>query len=391
MDVARFQNSPLGRIVRISGYDARFNEEYDHFAYVADPLPDDIALANETWGVVADAMLSLGRLDDATSRFPNPGLLVRPTLRREAMSTAALEGTFADLEEVLAADADETEALGPEMREVINVVTAIEAGVSALRQGRSIGVQLACELQEILIRGTRSEGADTGRIRTGNVFIGREDQRVPDSRFIPCPAGPLLEEGFRQWETWVNVDISIHLLVKTALAHYQFETLHPFHDGNGRLGRILAILQLMADGALHNPNLAISAWLEERDAEYRDGLARVSETGDFDAWVRFFARGVLEQAERERTRVDELLNLRHVLVERVRGERFRGLAVRVTEDLIGFPIMRVPELAQRYGVSFEAANSAVGRLVDIGVLRQVGNRAYGRVFVAEEVLRVLRY
>ena len=307
------------------------------------------------------------------------------------MSTAALEGTFADLEEVLAADADETEALGPEMREVINAVTAIEAGVSALRQGRSIGVQLACELQEILIRGTRSEGADTGRIRTGNVFIGREDQRVPDSRFIPCPAGPLLEEGFRQWETWVNVDISIHLLVKTALAHYQFETLHPFHDGNGRLGRILAILQLMADGALHNPNLAISAWLEERDAEYRDGLARVSETGDFDAWVRFFARGVLEQAERERTRVDELLNLRHVLVERVRGERFRGLAVRVTEDLIGFPIMRVPELAQRYGVSFEAANSAVGRLVDIGVLGQVGNRAYGRVFVAEEVLRVLRY
>src|SRR5690606_19458023 len=199
-----------------------FNEEYDHYAYVADPLPDDIVLANETWGMVADAMLSLGRLDDATSRFPNPGLLVRPTLRREAMSTAALEGTFTDLEEVLAADADEAEALGPEMREVINAVTAIEAGVSALRLGRPLSVQLSCELQEILIRGRRSAGAGTPRIRSGDVFIGREDQRVPDTRFSPSGAGPLLEAGFRQWEAGVNEDISIHLLVKAALAHYQF-------------------------------------------------------------------------------------------------------------------------------------------------------------------------
>src|SRR5690606_39080567 len=124
MDVTRFQNSPIGRLVRISGYDARFNEEYDHYAHVADPLPDDIVLANETWGMVADAMLSLGRLDDASSRFPTQGLLGRPTVRREAMRTVALEGTFTDPEEVLAADPAEAEALGPEMREVINAVTA---------------------------------------------------------------------------------------------------------------------------------------------------------------------------------------------------------------------------------------------------------------------------
>lgn len=390
MDIARFEGSPLGHLVPISGFDPRFNEEYSHFAYVADPLPNEVALSGDTWSVVADAMLSLGRLDDATSRFPNPHLLVRPAVRREAVSTSALEGTFTDLEDVLAADVDESAALPPEVREVVNAVTATEIGVEAIRSGRPISVQLACELQEVLIRGTRTEGDDTGRVRTGNVFIGREDQRVIETRFIPCPAGPRLEIGFRQWEQWVNADNSIHLLVKTALAHYQFETLHPFHDGNGRLGRILAILQLIAGGAIHYPNLALSAWLEEHGTEYRDGLAAVSATGDFDPWVRLLARAVAEQAERERTRVDHLLTLREELVNRTRQAGLRGLAIQITEDLIGFPLARVRDLSERYGVTFEAANRAVARLVEQGVLQQIGDRSYGRIFAAREVVNILR-
>lgn len=389
MDAKRFGSSPIGRLVRISGHDPRFNEEYDHVAFVADPLPDQVELEAQTWSAVADAMLALGRLDDATSRFPNPLLLVRPALRREAVSTSALEGTFTDIEEVLAADVEDEAALAPQVREVFNAVTASEFGAEAVESGRPLSVHLACELQGILIRGTRTEGPDTGRIRTGNVFIGREDQRVTETRFVPSPSGPLLEEGFRQWEEWVKTDNQIHLLVKTALAHYQFEALHPFHDGNGRVGRTLAILQLIAGGAIHHANLAISVWLESHDDEYRDGLANVSETGDFDPWVEFFSRGVAEQAELERERVDRLLTLRQELVDRTRKERLRGVAVQVSEDLIGFPYLRVPDIAQRYGVSFEAANKAVAKLVDIGVLRQVGERSYGRVFVAPDVMAVL--
>jgi len=222
------------------------------------------------------------------------------------------------------------------------------------------------------------------------VFIGRDDQRVAETRFVPSPSGPLLEDGFREWEKWVARDNEIHLLVKTALAHYQFETLHPFHDGNGRVGRTLAILQIIVGGALHHPNLALSVWLQDHDTEYRDGLASVSQTGEFGPWVRFFAQGVAEQAERERLRVDRLLALRLELVDRVRAARVRGVAVQIAEDLIGFPYLRVPDLADRYNVSFEAANKAVARLVDVGVVAQVGEQAYDRVFAAPDVVAALR-
>lgn len=390
MDADRFANSPIGKLVPISGFDARFNEEYDHVAFVAEPLPETVELDNQTWNRVTEAMLKLGRLDDATIRFPNPNLLVRPALRREAVSTSALEGTITDIEEVLAADLEEKAALPPDLREVLNAVAASEFGVDAINAGRPLSTHLACELQEILIRGTPTEGPDTGRLRTTNVFIGREDQRVPETRFIPSPHGPLLETGFREWEKWNNADSQLPLLVRTALAHYQFETIHPFHDRNGRVGRILAVLQLVAGRALHHPNLAISDWLENHDDDYRDGLATVSETGEFAPWVEFFARAVGEQAEREYQRVDRLLTLRHELVDRVRDARLRGVAVQIAEDLIGFPFIRVPDVSDRYAVSFETANRAVGKLLGAEILAQVGEQTYDRVFMAPDVVRALR-
>jgi Fic family protein len=336
-------------------------------------------------------MYALGRLDEATGHFPNALVLVRPTVRREAVSTSALEGTFTDLEEVLAVDPNNIDDLGHDMREVVNAILATDYGVAQVTAGRAMSVQLACELQEILIRGTRTEGPDSGRIRRSNVFIGRDDQRVPDTRFIPVPAGPQLEDGIRGWEAWVNSESEVHLIARVALAHYQFETIHPFHDGNGRVGRILAILQLMSGGALQYPVLALSSSLEAHADSYRDGLAAVSETGDFDAWVAFFAQAIGQQARVDCDRVDRLLTMRKELMDRVRDARARGLAVQVAEDLIGFPFVRVREIADRYGSSFEAANKVVSRLVDIGMLRQVGDSNYDRLFVAPDVMRVLRH
>lgn len=390
MDAKRFESSPIGQVVPIAGYDPRFDEEYDHVAYVPEPLPERVVLDSETWKIVADAMLELGRLDDATSGFPNPLLLVRPTLRREAVSTSALEGTFTDLEDVLAADVEDRSELPADVREVINAIAAMEYGLDAVNSGRALTAHLACELQEVLITGTPSDGPDTGRIRTANVFIGRDDQRVHETRFIPSPHGPTLEGLFRRWEEWVNAESSIHLLVKCALAHYQFETIHPFHDGNGRVGRTLAILQLIDGRAIHHPNLAISVWLQEHDAEYRDGLAELSATGDFDPWVRLFATAIAEQATTERARVSRLLELRDEVVEQARQANLRGVAVQIAQDLIGFPYLRVTDISERYHVSFQAANKAVGRLVETGLLKQVGERSYGRVFTSPKVVGALR-
>ncbi len=390
MDTERFGSSPIGQLIPINGYDTRFDEEYDHVAFIPDPLPEQILLESDTWKIVADAMLELGRLDDATSRFPNPLLLVRPALRREAVSTSALEGTFTDLEDVLAADVEERSQLPADVREVINAIAAMEFGVEAISSGRQLSIHLACELQEILIAGTSSDGPDTGRIRTSNVFIGRDDQRVHETRFVPSPHGPTLEGLFRRWEEWIQADQGLHLLVKCALAHYQFETIHPFHDGNGRVGRTLAILQLIESGATHHPNLAISVWLQNHDDEYRDSLPELSATGRFDPWVRFFATAVAEQAISERGRVSRLLTMRDEIVDQARQAKLRGVAIQIVEDLIGYPYLRVPDISDRYSISFQAANKAVGRLVEAGALVQVGEGGYGRVFTSPKVVRALR-
>lgn len=390
MDAERFESSPIGQLVPIAGYDPRFDEEYNHVAYVPDPLPEEIVLDSSTWKIVADASLELGRLDNATSRFPNPPLLVRPALRREAVSTSALEGTFTDIEDVLAADVENKSELPADVREVVNAIAAMEFGLDAINSGRALTVHLACELQEILITGTASDGPDTGRIRTANVFIGSDDQRVHETRFIPSPHGPTLEGLVRRWEEWVRADQSVHLLVKCALAHYQFETIHPFHDGNGRVGRTLAILQLIDGGAMHYPNLSISDWLQNHGAEYRDGLAELSATGDYDSWVSFFATAIAEQATIERDRVIRLLELRDEIVEQARQANLRGVAVQIAQDLIGFPFLKVPDISERYGVSFQAANKAVGRLVETGLVKQVGERSYGRVFTSSKVVSALR-
>ncbi len=389
MDEHRFENSPVGRLVPITGFDPRFGEEYAHVAFVPDPLPAAPTFAPTTWASVADAMHALGGLDAASRQFPTPGLLVRPALSREAVSTSAIEGTFSDLEEVLAADPGDR--LQGSLREVVNSIVAIEHGVESLRSGRALGVQLLCELQEIIIRGTPSEGQDTGRIRSGNVFIGSPNQRVPETRFVPCPAGPVLEGGVRELERWIaDTTVEVAVPAKVALAHYQLETLHPFHDGNGRVGRTLTILQLISSGTLHYPNLSLSVWFERHDREYRDGLANVSETGDFDPWVSLVSQAMADQARNETQRIDRLLTLRSTFVSRARDARLRGLAVQISEDLIGYPVASVRNISDRYEVSFESANRAVKRLVEAGLVIQAGNQSYDRRFVAPEVMDALR-
>ena len=252
------------------------------------------------------ASMSVGRLDFAVKRLPDPGLLVRPALRREAQSTSALEGTYATLEEVLEADYVDEVNRRAEVREVLNYVRAAEQALS-LVQVKPICVNVIAQLQATLVEGTRGDGWDKGRLRESNVYIGERSKGIEASRFVPPPHGDLLVEGVSDWEKWLHADDDYPLLVKIALAHYQFETLHPFSDGNGRLGRLIVTLQLVTEKALTYPLLNLSPWLEERKDEYKDLLLGVSKTGDFDRWIRFFCEAVHYQAEDGVARIEELL------------------------------------------------------------------------------------
>jgi Fic family protein len=389
VDVERFQGSPVGHLTPIDGHDAYLDQDYSHYAFVPDPLPSVLDLQQDTYNAVTKATLALGRLDFAVRRLPDPRMLVGPVLRREAQSTSELEGTFTTLDEVLAADFIEASRQSAELREVMNYVAAAEKGFELIKT-LPICARVLCELQRILVRGTRAEMYDSGQLRHRQVFIGERELGIENSRFVPVPPGELLKNGVSDWEKWINKhDDEIPLVVKAAIGHYQFETLHPFSDGNGRLGRLAVVLQLMEADTLAYPVLNLSPWLKVRKDEYKALLQDVSATGNYDAWVRFFATAIEAQAADMVQRVEELLTVREELLQIVRDNRRYGFIVEIIEDLIGYPSLTPSSVAKRHQVQYKTANDAFAKLEQMGILRESSGVRYGRIFICPRVRRIV--
>jgi Fic family protein len=390
VDDSRLAKSPVGSLVPIAGYDPRTQREFRAKAFVPNELPEDIPLSPAAHLVVARAASLMARADQATMHLPNPELLVRPAIRQEAVSTSALEGTYAPFSEVLKSDLIDPSDLTPQVAEVRNYITAAERATDWVRE-RPITLALLEHLQGILVQGTASDTSQAGRIRTTQVFIGLGGVNVQEARFIPSPSGHLLRDGLLAWEGWINREShTVHPLVKTAVGHYQFETLHPFNDGNGRLGRLVVILQLMAAGELSLPIVNLSPWLEVRRRTYQDHLFEVSATGDFEPWVLFFCEAVAAQAKDAVERVRKLMAIKQDLMDQLRAVRAKGVSLRIAEDLIGYPMLTVNSVASRYDVTYPAANTAVGKLVDMGILRQFSEGNYGRIFICDRVMSVIQ-
>lgn len=388
MDVDKLSASPIGQLVPITGYDSRFSEEYEYFAYAPDPLPAELSLEMATYSAVVDAVAAMSRADQAASLLPNPSLLARPATRREAVSTSALEGTYAELPDVFEADFLDAAEMSSSVSEVRNYVTAAERAYELVGLGQPISIRMLEDLQSELLRGTPSDGPHAGSVRSTQVFIGVGNRRVESARFVPPPADHRLTDGLQQWETWIR-ESTMPTIVRVAAAHYQFETLHPFHDGNGRLGRLVMVLQLMAAGDLKYPVLNIAPWLEQNRTEYQDGLLRVSQTGKWDPWVCFIASAIHAEALEVVARVDKLLALRNSFQLTLKGSK--GVALPIADDLIGYPMITASLAAKLYGVSYQAANTAIAKLVNLGILRQRTTGKYDRIFQCDEVLAALEY
>lgn len=385
---SKFRDSPVGRLVPIHVEEG--GKGVDHLAFVPAPLPDDVQLRATTWAAAIDAGHRLGRLDAiARELLPNPTLVSRPTIRREAVSTSALEGTFAPAAEVLSSEVDEDRPRSQAVVEVINFIRATEHGIERLRE-LPVCTRLACELQEILVRGTPSEDWQAGRVRETQVIIGPyKGCSVREAHFIPPPPGDELTHGLSEWERWINDATDVHPVVRVALGHYQFEALHPFTDGNGRIGRLLAILQLIESGLLGEPLINLSPYFEVRADQYRHLLREVSATGSLDGWVRFVCEGWAAQASDAEGRIRDLLGWRDGTLALLKRERVKGVALDVTAKLIEHPSVTVKAVAEAHQVTNQAANSAVARLTDLGVLEEVTGRSYNRVFQAPAVLDIL--
>ncbi|MGU3410701.1 Fic family protein [Microbacterium sp. M1A1_1b] len=388
MDVARFRNSPVGQLVPISGTDGRSGLAYEHVAFVPDPLGTEPLLSGTTWRSVARANRALGALDQGASLIPNPGILRQPTLSREAQSTSALEGTFAPLDDVLAAEAVGGGGRSAALSEVLNYVATAELGFS-WAEDRGVTVGVLEHLQGVLVRGTSADTAQAGRIREVPVAIGSPGGGIEEARFVPMPPGVALRSAVGDLTNWINdaPEQEMDPVVAAAMAHYQFETLHPFNDGNGRLGRLLIVLQFMRSATLAQPLLSVSPWFEARRERYQEGLAGVSATGAWDAWISFFAEGIEQSAIDTGARMADLLAVQAEYRERIRASGTRGIVLDIADLLVGSPFVTVPMLARSTGRTYQAASNAVARLVELGILTEVERQGV-RVFRATDVVRV---
>lgn len=385
MDVERFVNSPIGSLVPIAGIDGRFNRPYDHFAYVAQPLADEPALQSSTWHAVTSANRALARLDQASRQVPNPRLFLRPTLRREAQSTSALEGTFAPLDQVLASDATELTGRSKELQEVLNYVEAATLAYDAIQQGRPVNVGLLETVHSVLVRGTDADTDQAGKIRESQVAIGSPTGAIEDARFVPMPAGVALSIAVQDLTRWVNdTRAAREPIVAAAMAHYQFETLHPFNDGNGRIGRLMVVLQFMTDGLVAEPLISVSPWFEARRTMYQDHLAEVSATGNWDPWVKFFAEGVAASADDVAQRVDRMLAVQGQYVQILQEAGARGVIRDIVDALISDQVINVSMMSDRFGRTPQAVSPAIQKLIELGILSgPYGN--YGRQYIADDI------
>jgi Fic family protein len=390
VDLDKLARSPVGQLVPILGPDPATHEVVEGQAFLPDPLPRGLTLSTETWTIVNAATAALARLDGAARLIPSPALLRRPALRREAQSTSALEGTYAPFADVLAADRADEQNMTSELHEVLNFEDMAELAFS-WPEDRPLTLTLLGELQRRLVRGTAGELSDAGGLRDRIVVIGARGRQLDDARFVPPPPGDQLRAGVEELLSWMQDPPSLPTVIQAAMTHYQFETLHPYSDGNGRLGRLLIIVQLLRGASIREPLLVVSPWFEQRRERYQNALLELSVSGDWDAWIAFFAEGVAASAAESQGKVESLVALQSELRATVQTAGKRGSAERLAADLVGQPFVSGPVVAERYGLSLQGAINAIRSLVDLGILEPVrarkGRRA--QLYRATRVLDIL--
>jgi Fic family protein len=335
---------------------------------------------------LSEADRALGRLAGEGRRLPNPHILLRPFVRREAVLSSRIEGTQATLGELLAAEAGAVVERSPaDLREVANYVVALEHAIARLPR-LPLSLRLTRELHEKLLRGVRGDAATPGEFRRSQNWIGRPGALLAQATYVPPPPDHLME-CLGSWQTFLHEE-SLPPLVHAALAHAQFEAIHPFLDGNGRVGRLLIALLLVARGVLPAPLLYLSAYFEAERQEYYARLLAVTESGEWEEWLAYFLVGVARQADDALGRIQRIEGLLARWREKLAGVPSR-LPERAVELFVENPFWAVSKLAARLGVAFTTAQRAIDRLESAGIVSPTSEARRNRVYHARAILEIL--
>ena len=382
MEPAEFKESKPGRLMRArEGY----------WTFVLAPLPPTLELSWDLVAQLSEADRALAELAGLGRNLPNPHLLIRPFVRREAVLSSRIEGTQASLTDLFLFEAVESgppPAQGPaDVKEVVNYIRALEHGLERLKE-LPLSLRLIREIHAKLMEGARGEHMTPGEFRRSQNWIGPPGCALADATFVPPPV-PEMMEALGAFEKFLHAPTRLPPLVRLAQVHYQFEAIHPFLDGNGRVGRLLISLMLCHEGLLPQPLLYLSAFFERRRQDYYRLLLEISRSGAWMEWIRFFLQGIADQSRDAVGRSARLIDLRHAYRRRLEAARSSALLLRLVDDLFEHPVITIQQAARRLGITHRAAGLNIDKLVAAGILREVTGRKRYRLYAAREIIRTV--
>lgn len=350
-------------------------------AFIPAPLPPHILMGGDLQAHLSDADRALGRLDGSVLTLPNPDLFVFMYVRKEAVLSSQIEGTQSSLNDLLAAEAELTGVgRAADVHEVINYVAAMNHGLARLAEF-PVSIRLIREIHERLLQGTRGSRLTPGELRRSQNWIGPAGCTLNDATFVPPPPEQV-PDLLGQLEAYVHASDDLPPLVKIGLIHAQFETIHPFLDGNGRVGRLLITFLLTERAILQKPVLYLSHFFKRHRQTYYERLQAVRDTGDWEGWLKFFLRGVAEVSAEASGTARRILALReeHRSAIATRLGRAAGTGHTVLESLFERPIVSVHDVQNRIGMTYAAANNLVARLTGLGILEEITGNFRNRRF-----------
>jgi Fic family protein len=380
MDPSKFQASTSGKVVR---------QPQDYWAFLPAPLPPALTFSPSLVTALSAADRALGELRGLGGALSNPHLLIRPLARREAVLSSRIEGTRASLDDLLAYEAAQLSFLEPgsDVREVHNYVRALEYGLERINT-LPVSLRLIRELHARLMEGVRGDVWTPGDFRRSQNWIGPASSTLETAPYVPPPVEEMLA-ALGVLENFIHAPSDLPPLIRLGLIHYQFEAIHPFLDGNGRVGRLLVALLLSAWQLLPQPLLYLSAYFESNRRDYYDLLLAVSQRAAWEDWLLYFLEGVKQQSLDAVERISRLQALRARYQAKVQTRRAPARLLRVIDLLFAQPMLTARQVESALEINFPSAQRLIDQLIQAGLLREITGGRRNRVYRADEILAIL--
>lgn len=380
MNYQSFQNSPAGRLSKtIQGY----------YAFIPNPLPPVLNWNESLVNSLSEADRAVGKLAGLSRDLPNPHLLIIPFMHSEAVLSSRIEGTQATISDVYKYETGQLSLFKDDkdisdVKEVHNYVLALDCGLKRLKE-LPLSLRLLRELHKILLEGVRGGESRPGEFRQVQNWIGPEGCSLEEALYVP-PSVDEMNEALASLEKYLNRKDNLPPLIRVGLVHYQFEAIHPFIDGNGRIGRLLIILLLCAWDILPQPLLYLSPYFESNRQAYYDLLLEVSERGAWEEWLNFFLTAVKIQADDAVLRINKMMELKEDYRAKMQSKRGSSGLFKAIDFLFEKPVFSANQLAKELGTNFARAQRYISSLKQAGIIREITGMSRNRIYAAEEII-----